>query len=186
MPREIKDVHGIRRDGDSRSDLPERPGLLEDAHRHAETLQRKGGREAADPGPDDRDRAVKVARAIESPRFLRPHSAGCQAQVGLHLPDQDLAWLGGGKPALPGRRQASGVSRIQCALRFKVHPAPGDVHVREWRIGDRDALAGVQARDVEAKPRPHWRSRARPTRRVGARGYRRPWLTAPIATRRGA
>jgi hypothetical protein len=59
-PEEIKGIHGIGRYGDPRADLPQGPGLLEDAHRYAEPLQRQGGREAADPGPDDRDRAVKV------------------------------------------------------------------------------------------------------------------------------
>ena len=62
-PEEIKDAHGIRRYGDARADLPERPGLLEDAHRHAEMLERQGGRQAADPGPDDRDRAIEISCA---------------------------------------------------------------------------------------------------------------------------
>jgi len=57
-PEEIQDAHGVRRDGDARADLPEGPGLLEDAHRHAEMLQRQGGRQTTDPGADDRDRAV--------------------------------------------------------------------------------------------------------------------------------
>ena len=40
---------------------PEGPGLLKDAHRHAEMLERQSGRQAADPGPDDRDRGVKIS-----------------------------------------------------------------------------------------------------------------------------
>jgi hypothetical protein len=35
--------------------------LLKDAHRHAEMLERQSSRQAADPGPDDRDRAVKIS-----------------------------------------------------------------------------------------------------------------------------
>ena len=39
-PEKIKDTHGIRRYGDACADLPKSPGLLEDAHRHAEMLER--------------------------------------------------------------------------------------------------------------------------------------------------
>jgi len=67
----------------------------------------------------------------------------------MHLPDKDLAGLGGSEAALSGRRKASSVPRIQCALRLKVHPAPGEVDVSERRIRDVDAFAGVESRDVE-------------------------------------
>ena len=103
-PEEVKDVHGIRRYGDARAELPERPGLLEDAHRHAGMLEREGGRQAADPGADDRDRAVKVSCARLSHHSpSAPDSAGCRAQGGVHLPDQDLAGLGRIEAALSGR-----------------------------------------------------------------------------------
>ncbi len=67
----------------------------------------------------------------------------------MHLPDQDLAGLGSSEAALSGRRKASSVPRVQCAFRFKVHPAPGEVDVSERHIRDGDAFAGVESRDVE-------------------------------------
>ena len=66
----------------------------------------------------------------------------------MHLPDQDLAGLGSSEAALSGRRKASSVPRVQCAFRFKVHPAPGEVDVSERRIRDGDAFAGVESRDA--------------------------------------
>jgi hypothetical protein len=58
----------------------------------------------------------------------------------MHLPDQDLAGLGGREAAFPRGGQASSVPGSQCAFRIEVHPAPGEVDVSERREFSHQAL----------------------------------------------
>jgi S-methyl-5-thioribose-1-phosphate isomerase len=75
--------------------------------------------------------------------------ADSRAQGGVHLPDQDLAGFDGTEATLSGCRKAGSVPRLEPAFRFKVQPAASGVNVNERRVGDGDALARFEPRDVE-------------------------------------
>lgn len=83
---------------------------------------------------------VAPVRSPEGPRtVLLPAGDG-----GVHLPEQDLGWLGGGDLLPAGRREPNRITLVQDAGILEGDRSPRNEQMQERGFGELDHLAGAQ------------------------------------------